>query len=78
MSTESVLKRTPLFESYKKLGAKVIDFGGWELPYSFQVFLKSMKPFEHKLDFLMSHIWVSLSLKEKMLKGLLIRLFQMT
>ena len=32
MSTESVLKRTPLFESYKKLGAKVIDFGGWELP----------------------------------------------
>ena len=35
MSTETELKRTPLFESYKKLGAKVIDFGGWELPVQF-------------------------------------------
>ena len=40
MSTESVLKRTPLFESYKKLGAKVIDFGGWELPVQFSSILE--------------------------------------
>ncbi|WP_179151973.1 glycine cleavage system aminomethyltransferase GcvT [Oceanobacillus senegalensis] len=35
MSAETVLKRTPLFEVYKNYGAKVIDFGGWELPVQF-------------------------------------------
>ena len=35
MSTETNLKRTPLFETYKKYGGKVIDFGGWELPVQF-------------------------------------------
>lgn len=29
------LKRTPLFEEYQKLGAKTIDFGGWDLPVQF-------------------------------------------
>lgn len=29
------LKRTPLFEVYKKYGGKTIDFGGWELPVQF-------------------------------------------
>ncbi|MFL6518481.1 MAG: glycine cleavage system aminomethyltransferase GcvT [Bacillus sp. (in: firmicutes)] len=40
MSTETVLKRTPLFETYKKYGAKVIDFGGWELPVQFSGILE--------------------------------------
>src|SRR3954451_14231534 len=40
MSTETVLKRTPLFEAYKKHGAKVIDFGGWELPVQFSSILE--------------------------------------
>ncbi|MCA0982771.1 glycine cleavage system aminomethyltransferase GcvT [Halobacillus yeomjeoni] len=29
------IKRTPLYEEYKKLGAKTIDFGGWDLPVHF-------------------------------------------
>lgn len=29
------LKRTPLFDEYKKYGGKTIDFGGWELPVQF-------------------------------------------
>jgi aminomethyltransferase len=29
------LKRTPLFDVYKKYGGKTIDFGGWELPVQF-------------------------------------------
>lgn len=29
------LKRTPLFQMYKKYGGKTIDFGGWELPVQF-------------------------------------------
>lgn len=35
MSTDTMLKRTPLFDTYEKYGAKVIDFGGWELPVQF-------------------------------------------
>lgn len=40
MSIETALKRTPLFETYKKYGAKVIDFGGWELPVQFSSILE--------------------------------------
>ncbi|MCQ6275936.1 glycine cleavage system aminomethyltransferase GcvT [Bacillus sp. V3B] len=40
MSIETTLKRTPLFEAYKKYGAKVIDFGGWELPVQFSSILE--------------------------------------
>ncbi|MBD0379893.1 glycine cleavage system aminomethyltransferase GcvT [Paenibacillus sedimenti] len=31
----SMLKRTPLFPVYAEHGARVIDFGGWELPVQF-------------------------------------------
>lgn len=33
--TMSPLKKTPLFDSYAKYGAKTIDFGGWDLPVQF-------------------------------------------
>ena len=29
------LKRTPLYDVHRKLGAKLIDFGGWEMPVSY-------------------------------------------
>lgn len=29
------LKKTPLYDEYSKLGAKTIDFGGWDLPVQF-------------------------------------------
>ncbi|WP_027963423.1 glycine cleavage system aminomethyltransferase GcvT [Halalkalibacillus halophilus] len=29
------VKRTPLFPEYEKLGAKTVDFGGWDLPVQF-------------------------------------------
>lgn len=31
----SKLKKTPLFDEYQKLGARTIDFGGWDLPVQF-------------------------------------------
>lgn len=40
MSTEVALKKTPLFETYEKFGAKVIDFGGWALPVHFSSILE--------------------------------------
>src|SRR5688572_2717401 len=30
-----MLKRTALFESHQKLGARLIDFGGWEMPVQY-------------------------------------------
>jgi len=32
---ECMLKRTPLFEAHRKLGARLIDFGGWEMPVQY-------------------------------------------
>ena len=29
------MKRTPLWEAHKQLGAKLIDFGGWDMPVSY-------------------------------------------
>ncbi|MDQ0201254.1 glycine cleavage system aminomethyltransferase GcvT [Neobacillus ginsengisoli] len=39
MGIGTALKQTPLFETYKKYGAKVIDFGGWALPVQFSSIL---------------------------------------
>jgi len=30
-----VLKRTPLFEAHQKLGARLVEFGGWEMPVQY-------------------------------------------
>ena len=29
------LKRTPLYEAHLALGAKMVDFGGWEMPVQY-------------------------------------------
>jgi aminomethyltransferase len=34
------LKRTPLYDLHRKLGAKLIDFGGWEMPVQYQGILE--------------------------------------
>src|SRR3989441_6277642 len=31
----SALKRTPLFAAHQKLGARLIEFGGWEMPVQY-------------------------------------------
>src|ERR1043165_5898681 len=33
--TQELLKRTPLFEAHQKLGGKLIEFGGWEMPVQY-------------------------------------------
>lgn len=35
MSEQTGLKRTPLFDKYQELGAKLTEFGGWEMPVQF-------------------------------------------
>ncbi|HEY4999258.1 MAG TPA: hypothetical protein VII36_08950, partial [Usitatibacter sp.] len=29
------MQRTPLYESHLRLGAKMVDFGGWAMPVSY-------------------------------------------
>ncbi len=31
----NALKRTPLFEAHQKLGARLVEFGGWEMPVQY-------------------------------------------
>ena len=31
----SLLKRTPLFAAHQKLGARLVEFGGWEMPVQY-------------------------------------------
>src|SRR5579872_4421470 len=30
-----MLKRTPLFEAHQKLGGRLVEFGGWEMPVQY-------------------------------------------
>src|SRR3954466_3275692 len=33
--TPKKLKRTPLFKAHQKLGGRLIEFGGWEMPVQY-------------------------------------------
>ncbi len=37
MSADTPLTRTPLFEAHKRAGARLIDFGGWEMPVQYKL-----------------------------------------
>src|SRR5258706_13359612 len=32
---QAAVRRTPLYDAHKRLGAKLIDFGGWWMPVSY-------------------------------------------
>ena len=36
MSTEPELRRTPLYDEHKKLGARLVPFAGWEMPVQYR------------------------------------------
>ncbi len=37
MSADTPLTRTPLYEAHKRSGARLIDFGGWEMPVQYKL-----------------------------------------
>lgn len=37
MSADTSLTRTPLYEAHKRSGARLIDFGGWEMPVQYKL-----------------------------------------
>jgi len=36
VSTETALKRTPLYERHVEQGAKLVPFAGWEMPVTYE------------------------------------------
>ena len=36
MSGAAAPRRTPLWEAHRRLGARLIEFGGWEMPVSYR------------------------------------------
>lgn len=42
------LKRTPLYDEHRKLGAKIIDFGGWEMPVQYAGVIEEHKAVRSK------------------------------
>lgn len=40
MPTSTLPRRTALFESHKRLGGRIVDFHGWELPVQYESILK--------------------------------------
>ena len=34
--SEEDLRRTPLYEEHKSLGARLVDFAGWEMPVQYE------------------------------------------
>jgi aminomethyltransferase len=40
MSTSTAARRTALYDSHKRLGGKIVDFHGWELPVQYESVMK--------------------------------------
>ncbi|MFN2386634.1 MAG: glycine cleavage system aminomethyltransferase GcvT [Thermoanaerobaculia bacterium] len=53
----AALKRTPLFSLHRELGAKLIDFGGWEMPVQYQGILEEHRAVRERVGiFDVSHM----------------------
>ena len=57
-----MLKRTPFFEQHTKLGGRLVDFGGWELPIQYSGLIDEHKTVREKVGIFdvshMGEIWV--------------------
>jgi len=53
----SALKRTPLYDLHRELGAKLIDFGGWEMPVQYSGILQEHRAVRERVGiFDVSHM----------------------
>jgi aminomethyltransferase len=56
-STAAASRRTPLFELHRELGAKLIDFGGWEMPVQYSGILEEHRAVRERVGiFDVSHM----------------------
>ncbi len=58
----TALKRTPLYDLHRELGAKLIDFGGWEMPVQYAGILEAHRAVRERVGlFDVSHMSSSTS-----------------
>src|SRR4051812_24013908 len=43
MATDPGIKRTPLYDTHKKLGARMVEFGGWDMPVQYKGIIEEHK-----------------------------------
>ena len=56
-ASAAALKRTPLYDLHRELGAKLIDFGGWEMPVQYTGILEEHKAVRERVGvFDVSHM----------------------
>jgi aminomethyltransferase len=56
-SAPAALRRTPLYDLHRELGAKLIDFGGWEMPVQYAGILEEHKAVRERVGlFDVSHM----------------------
>lgn len=48
MTTSTLARRTALFESHKRLGGRIVDFHGWELPVQYESIIKEHEAVRHR------------------------------
>ncbi|MEK7232498.1 MAG: glycine cleavage system aminomethyltransferase GcvT [Elusimicrobiota bacterium] len=48
MSTSPVARRTALYDSHKRLGGKIVDFHGWELPVQYESVMREHEATRHR------------------------------
>lgn len=57
MSTSTAARRTALYDSHKRLGGKIVDFHGWELPVQYESIMKEHEATRHRIGlFDVSHM----------------------
>jgi aminomethyltransferase len=57
VSDSAILRRTPLFDVHRELGAKLIDFGGWEMPVQYEGILQEHRAVRERVGiFDVSHM----------------------
>ena len=57
VSAPAALRRTPLYEVHRELGAKLIDFGGWEMPVQYAGILEEHRAVRERVGiFDVSHM----------------------
>ena len=57
VAAPAALKRTPLYELHRELGAKLIDFGGWEMPVQYAGILEEHRAVRERVGiFDVSHM----------------------
>jgi aminomethyltransferase len=57
VSPAAALKRTPLYDVHRELGARLIDFGGWEMPVQYSGILEEHKAVRERVGlFDVSHM----------------------